>query len=94
MLAPSGDGDVFRDLQQQAILFVNSVVRDPGYRGKTAAGATLTPAARKQVLQSFIDLHQGSGQTLSCVTRGHHVLPLHLHAVLPYTASAADDWRA
>ena len=52
MLAPSGEGDVFSELQQQSILFVNSVVRDPGYRGKTAAGATLTPAARQQVLES------------------------------------------
>jgi len=45
----SQKGDAFPDLQQQAILFVNGVVRNPGYRGRTAAGVTLTPAAREQV---------------------------------------------
>ena len=49
LLARRQDGDAFSDLQQQAILFVNGVVRNPGYRGKTAAGVTLTPAAREQV---------------------------------------------
>ena len=49
--ARSQKGDALPELQQQAILFVNGVVRNAGYRGKTAAGMTLTPAAREQVYE-------------------------------------------
>ncbi len=52
--ARSEKADAFPDLQQQAILFVNGVVRNPGYRGRTAAGVTLTPAAREQVQRAVL----------------------------------------
>ena len=49
ILAPREEADAYRDLQQHALEFVSGVMRNPGYRGKPAAGVTVTPAAREQV---------------------------------------------
>ena len=47
--SPSAAGEANSDLIKQGILFINSVMRNPGYRGTTSVGVTLTAASREQV---------------------------------------------
>ena len=49
LLAPgAASGEAHSSLTRQAVLFINGVMRNPGYRGTTSAGITLTAASRDQ----------------------------------------------
>ena len=50
LLAPGAcKGEAHSSLTRQSVLFINGVMRSPGYRGTTSAGITLTAASRDQV---------------------------------------------
>ena len=42
-------GDAYGSMVTQAMLFIDSVMRNAGYRGRASAGVTLTAASRDQV---------------------------------------------